>query len=339
MHVGPPNSLCPELKVHDSIMKLVSEDTYLGDVVRADGRNSSNVQQRVSKGIGLISQIMRILETISFGKSYFQIALRLREAIFLNGILTNSEIWYGLTRSEIEELESVDRLLLRRILSLPISTPKEALYLETGCADIETVIKGRRIKYLHYLANCDKNSMQYKFFKAQWDFPAKGDWTRQVQEDLSDFDIEENLSLLEEVSKASFKTRINKTAKEYSLEKFRKLKLSHSKMKNLYYPELNLQSYLKLNELNVDECKTILLWRLRMAKFGANYGDKSKLCPLCSEHEDSQEMFYKQCSVAKEAVEITSKYEEIFSGNPSKKLIGTIKKLTKLREDHQVHSS
>ena len=76
-----------------------------------------------------------------------------------------------------------------------------------------------------------------------------------------------------------------------------------------------------------------------MAKFGANYGDKSKLCPLCSEHEDSQEMFYKQCSVAKEAVEITSKYEEIFSGNPSKKLICTIKKLTKLREDHQVHSS
>ena len=43
--------------------------------------------------------------------------------------------------------------------------------------------------------------------------------------------------------------------KEYSLEKFRKLKLSHSKMKNLYYPELNLQSYLKLNELNVDTAR------------------------------------------------------------------------------------
>ena len=137
----------------------------------------------------------------------------------------------------------------------------------------------------------------------------------------------------EEVSKASFKTRINKMTEEYSLEKIRKLKLSHSKMKNLYYPELNLQSYLKLNELNVDECKTILLWRLRMAKFGANYGDKSKLCPLCSEHEDSQEMFYKQCKVVKEAVEITSNYEAFFSGNPTKKLVGTIKKLMKLRED------
>ena len=65
------------------------------------------VQNRVSKEIGLISQIMNILETISVGKNYFQIAFTLREAIFLNDILTQVEIWYGLTKTEIEDLENV----------------------------------------------------------------------------------------------------------------------------------------------------------------------------------------------------------------------------------------
>ena len=55
MHVGASSKICPNLKVHDSKMKLVSEDTYLGDIVRADGKNSSNIEHRVSKGIGIVS--------------------------------------------------------------------------------------------------------------------------------------------------------------------------------------------------------------------------------------------------------------------------------------------
>jgi hypothetical protein len=193
MHIGCKNIVCPDLKVHETLMKPVLEDTYLGDVVRADGRNISNIENRVSKGLGIISQIMTVLETISFGKSYYQIGLRLREAVFLNGILTNAEIWYNLNKTEIEDLSIVDRLLLRRILAVPESTCNEALYLETGCLDIDTIIKGTRLKFLHYLVKHDKNSMLYKFFKAQWDHPVRGDWTIQCRNDMIDFGIPENL--------------------------------------------------------------------------------------------------------------------------------------------------
>ena len=33
MHVGKANLLCPELKVHGTVMGQVSEDTYLGDII------------------------------------------------------------------------------------------------------------------------------------------------------------------------------------------------------------------------------------------------------------------------------------------------------------------
>ena len=311
-------------------MKEVSEDTYLGDLVRADGRNSSNIRQRVSKGLGIISQIMRILETISFGKSYFQIAFSLREAKFINGILTNVEIWYGLSKAELEELEIVDRLLMRRIFSLPISTCTEALYLESGCLDISTIIKGRRAKYLHYLVNTEDESMLSKFFKTQWDFPARGDWVIQCKQDLNDFNLPEQFDFYKGKSQEAFKVLIDKKCKEFAFDKFCNLKVSHSKLDNLNYYELKLQTYLRLSELSVEESKALLLWRLRMAQFARNFGEKGKLCPLCLEHEDTQENSFK-CKEIRKHVKLEEKYSDIFR-NPGKGLVRGLMKIMKVRQ-------
>ena len=67
-----------------------------------DGKNSKNVKQRVGKGIGIIADILNILEKVTLGEYYFSTALLLREALFINGILTNAEVWYGLTKKEIQ---------------------------------------------------------------------------------------------------------------------------------------------------------------------------------------------------------------------------------------------
>ena len=85
---------------------------------------------------------------MSLGKHFFKIALLLCESIFLSSVLTNSEVWYRVTKSEIEDLEMVDRSLLKKILSVPNSTPTDALYLETGCIRIGTILKARRAIYI-----------------------------------------------------------------------------------------------------------------------------------------------------------------------------------------------
>ena len=107
--------------------------------------------------------------------------------------------------------------------------------------------------------------------------------------------------------------------------------MSHSKMENLFYYEMKLQDYLKLSELSVDESKLIILWRLRMAQFARNYGQKNKLCPLCTEHEDTQENSFK-CKEVMKVVEISVKYQELFR-NPTKKIAIILKKIFKLREN------
>ena len=70
-------------------------ETY---IVADDGKNKSNIE---GKGLGIVSHILDILKSVSSGIHYFEIAVNLIESILINGMLTKSEVWYGLTETEV----------------------------------------------------------------------------------------------------------------------------------------------------------------------------------------------------------------------------------------------
>ena len=116
IHVGKNHDTCPVLQVHGTVMESVPYDTYLGDIISADGKNTRNVKKRVARGIGISTQIINLLKTICLLEHYMEIAFLLRESMFLNSVLTNAEIWYALTKEEVKELEDLDRTLLKKFL-------------------------------------------------------------------------------------------------------------------------------------------------------------------------------------------------------------------------------
>ena len=126
--VGKNHDMCPVLQVHGTLMESVTHDTYLGDIISSDGRNTKNVKKRISKGNGISTQIVNLLIPSARGEYYIEIALLLRESMFINGILTNVEIWYSITKEEMKELEDLDKSMLRKILQVPFSTPSEAFF-------------------------------------------------------------------------------------------------------------------------------------------------------------------------------------------------------------------
>ena len=155
MHIGKSRDLCPELRVHGTVMERVTSDTYLGDIISVDGSNSENIRNCVSKGNGIIAKIKNYLESVSLGRHFFKIALLLRESLLINGIMTSAESWYGLKKCEIDLLEDLDHQLLRYIFEVPKSVPTCGLFLETGAVSIGTRIKISRVNYLHYLVNLE----------------------------------------------------------------------------------------------------------------------------------------------------------------------------------------
>ena len=80
LHVGKPNQFCPGMKVHGHSAERVNEALYLGDIIRTDGKNLSNIMDRVNKGVGIVNKIMDMLKSVSFGSKYFEMANTFREA-------------------------------------------------------------------------------------------------------------------------------------------------------------------------------------------------------------------------------------------------------------------
>jgi hypothetical protein len=334
MHIGKVNKVCPELKVHGTRMVEVSEDTYLGDIISSNGSHSRTIQARVGKGIGIISKIMSKLERITVGEHYFPTAILLRDSLYINGIMTNAETWYGLSSTDIKPLEDLDVLLLRKIFNAQMSVPIESLYLELGCLDIHTILKARRIHYLHYLANRKDEEMLNKFFQAQWKYPTTGDWTEHAKQDLQDFNMDCDLEYLRTKSKEAFKSIVRRKATEYALFKYLEKKNGHTKLDNLYYTGLSTQEYLTNNDLTVKQAQLIFKYRVRMASYSENFRGSSghTPCPLCLAHLDSQAMCM-TCPAIRENVKLEGRYSQIFTNKITKELVKTVEAIDRFRDD------
>ena len=128
-----------------------------------------------------------------------------------------------------QELEKVDKILLRRILEAPDSACVESLYLELGLLPLPIILKARRINYLHYLANLPEKEMLFKAFMAQWTFPVKDDWTLKVKENLEEFGLSLSLEEIKTKSANSFRRMVKIKAKEYALNFLLNKKDRHKK--------------------------------------------------------------------------------------------------------------
>ena len=69
------------------------------------------------------------------------------------------------------------------------------------------------MNFLHQLANLDKQEMEYKFFKCQWDHPSPQDWTEQVKNDLTEVGIPASLDFITSKSENVFKEIAKKKVK------------------------------------------------------------------------------------------------------------------------------
>ena len=98
---------------------------------------------------------MNILREVSLGNHYFVIARLLRDTMFLSAMLTCCESWLNLTKSDIEELENLDTILLKKFFDSPISTSKISYLLEMGLVPVRFLIKSRRIMFLKYILSRD----------------------------------------------------------------------------------------------------------------------------------------------------------------------------------------
>ena len=250
LHVGKEKSLCPDLFIdhwklvkkdeletgisnltdlldYEHQIESLNDDKYLGDIISVDGMNTKNIAAKIAKATGITRNIKSILEDMCLGPYFFEVALVLRNSLFLNGILTNLEVSYGLTEDEITKLEQMDEALIRAMLECPVSVPREMLYLEMGVTPIRYILMSRRLTFYKYILSQPEDALIRKFYQTQCAKPTKNDWCQTVQSNLETLKLSNSESEVRLMSKYLFKKAVN-TAIRQEVFKYLQQKKAHT---------------------------------------------------------------------------------------------------------------
>ena len=264
---------------------------------------------------------MTILKYVSLGNYFFQMAILLRNVAFLNKVLVNSEVWYPINESDLKKLVKMDEILIRSILEVNESTPKELLYLELGIIPLVNIVKCRRIMYLHYLLTTSEDQLLYKFFKAQLRNPSKGDWTEVVKQDLKDFNITSSFKEISLMKNTQFKNKVKKACKKYTFDELIQVKNRHEKGKENEYEKLVTNPFFLSNKFTIKQSKLLFKLRSRMLDVKMNFKKKYKddinllVCELCGNKNLDDQNHVIVCTAIENNKDNKLTYSDLFSKN------------------------
>ena len=125
-------TLLEDTLVDDIELSHVNSEKYLGQIISSDSKNTKNILKMRNKGIGIQNKVINMLNTMQGGIFHFEIAVIYRNAYLISSILSSSEVWYGVTQAEYEQLESVDEMWMKNLFGCSSCVPTELLYLESG---------------------------------------------------------------------------------------------------------------------------------------------------------------------------------------------------------------
>ena len=261
-----------------------------------------------------------------------EIGLQLRQAMFLNSILYNSEAWHGVSNEDMKVLESIDEYLLRSLVQGHAKTPLEFLYLETGSTPIRHIISGRRLLYLQTILKREENELTKRILVAQKNAPCPGDFVNLVEADMKMANLNMNYKEIESVSTEGFKKIVKMKIKDAALKHLKDLQSTHSKIKHITYDLFKCQPYILSPIFSNNDVNLLHSLRGRMinckANFRGRHGDEVS-CPLCDDGSVDDQPHILVCPKIVEKLSVTEiakykvKYEDIF-GDVSKQKEATV---------------
>ena len=185
----------------------------------------------------------------------------------------------------------------------------------------------RKILFLHYLLNEEKESLVNRVLQAQIENPSKHDFILGVQKDLEHLEINLSLEDIQNLSKDMLRNFVKKQAKEQALKFLNTQKLKHSKVLHIKHDELIMQEYFRPQNIqSLNLAKFLFMARTRMLDIGANfsnkYGEKAT-CKLGCDSLDTQQHLL-ECPELNERDLVSNEenyeYDDLFSNKVEKQL-------------------
>ena len=267
----------PEFTLGDMNLKYTDKYKYLGYVQNNKNNLEDQIKATKAKVENTYQTLLAIAENKNFSNIEMQTIWELTQSCITSTIAYSSEIWSP-GKTENEKTNRIMDNILKRILMVPQSTPREALYIETGLLDPEAIRLKSRVLMEHRMMN--GTSQRMKRFMTNNNTTTK--WAEETKKTKQELGIDEGDMKGE---KTTVKHRVNNKIKEWFKERIEKESKNKSKVQHLLDGIKNWEPQKRANymkKLTRPQASTIFKARSRMLPVKTTSGINIK--PRHAEH-------------------------------------------------------
>jgi hypothetical protein len=223
--------------------------------------------------------------------------LQLYNRCWLQAILYNAAAWQPENNS-LAELEKMQLGLLRRILKVPQSTPKGAIFGELGILPIAYEVQKRNLMFFHKLLNSQNLAGQLLAHELQ--NCQINSWYWYIRRLLKMYNLPSTPSTVRTITQKSWKRQVEGKIQANFQEWYTREGLSKTKLNCLirYKPLPSLAPYIQ--HLSRNQAATIFRLRTGMTTAANNYSTHPAVCTKCNEGLASDTHFFQTCTALRE---------------------------------------
>ena len=308
-----------EMKLGDDILDETDKYTYLGEI----NNKAMNLKDQIKSIEGKVEAAYQTLVAVAEDQNFKTVKMeciwKLVKTCIVPIITYASETWEP-TKAEMKKLNKILDRIIKRILMTPEATPREALYIETGLLDVETMID---IKRLNMMARLNDNRSELMTTVLT---NPEGKWMKRTKEIMEKYNIEdEDLTSKEKANEA-----INLAVHMKMYRNVNAVREERSKLKFFLDGKISWiaeQPAEYMVKLTRKQASTIFKARTRMIKVKANYKNEypDQTCRACKIEIETQQHALNECAVLNPTPPASNDSTELFCNDTEQLKILAIK--------------
>ena len=275
-----------QAEVKNGQIVMTKEYKYVGSWYNEKGDNALRITKKQEKIGYNIQKTNQHRNEFKIGKFAISARIKIYKSIIAKTMHYNVEAWSNITKTEMEELEKMQRRVVCGMCELPKTTPYIGLLAELGIWPVEQQLHYRQIMLLHNILQSDDNRLLKELVEDQIYETWNGSWYEGIKTTCDKYGIE--LNDIRTWSKFQCKHITKRRIEDRIQELFQESKQEMRKLR--FIQEFGKKKY--LDDLEYQDSITMLKVRLNMIETKCNYKGNFKeneMCQICQAERDTTE--------------------------------------------------
>ena len=276
----------PALFVEGEEIECVTSSKYLGDMLSANGSNKELILDRIKKAKAAIINILSMSSAMTLGHYHFIVLLLLYRTVFLMSVLFNAQSWTNITKTQFDQLRTIQLKFLKRMIMTPDATPNAFTFLEFGTLPIEYEVHKRQLVFLHHVLTLPPDDPVLKLYQKQKLLKYEKNWANNIDLLLTQYSLKS--ADVVSMSKNAWKDVVNTSVTSYAHNSLQVVCHSQTKTYMHTYETFEQQLYLTAYPPHLASFVFKMRGRSLSCRDNHHSSNKTLMCRLCGVDIETQ---------------------------------------------------